>query len=215
MRIVRQRSGFDYDPHRLILGWARRISGYKQLGALFHDLNRFKLILTDTDRPVHLIVAGKAHHGDDWGKKHIQEVMRYMSNELNSHALFVPNYDIALARAMVRGVDAWLNTPEYSKEACGTSGMKALSNGVLNCTVPDGWAGEVEWDGVGWTLDPMNISHSLYAALEEHVVPMYYDQDEGGVSKEWVSRMKKSIALSEEYSSERMLREYDQKLYMR
>jgi glucan phosphorylase len=213
-REVMGRCGFEYDPHRLILGWARRISGYKQLGALFHDLNRFKLILTDTSRPVHLLVAGKSHHGDDWGKRHIQEVMRYMSSELNSHALFVPNYDIALARQMVRGVDVWLNTPEQGKEASGTSGMKALTNGVLNCTVADGWAGEVNWEEIGWTLDPHDISSSLYGTLENEVVPLYYEQDDAGIPIAWVEMMKKSIKLSEKYSTERMLREYDQRLYL-
>jgi starch phosphorylase len=92
--------------------------------------------------------------------------------------------------------------------------MKALTNGVLNCTVADGWAGEVNWEEIGWTLDPHDISSSLYGTLENEVVPLYYEQDDAGIPIAWVEMMKKSIKLSEKYSTERMLREYDQRLYL-
>lgn len=136
-----------------------------------------------------------------------------MQQELAGHAIFVPNYDIALARAMVSGSDVWLNTPEYGKEACGTSGMKAISNGVLNCTVVDGWAAEVDWEKYGWALDHNNLSHDFYKVLEEKIAPLYYSKNQEGLPLEWIQKMKASLALAKNYSTERMLDQYIKLLY--
>ncbi len=212
-RIVKKRSGFSYDPERLILGWARRITGYKQVEKIFEDSDRLAEILYNKDKPVQILVAGKAHPGDEAGKRCIQDVMRVMTNKLSDRALFIPNYDVALAADLIAGVDVWLNTPEFGKEACGTSGMKALSNGVLNCTVADGWAAEVDWKDYGWELDPENISGSLCSLLENEIVPMFYGREQG-IPLDWIKRMHASISLSKEYSTERMLEEYQKKLYI-
>ncbi len=210
---VRRRSGFSYDHTRLTIGWARRISGYKHVDALFSDITRLSAIVHDTACPVQILIAGKAHPGDTIAKESIQNVMKAMTHELSDHALFIPNYDLALASEMVAGVDVWLNTPEKGKEACGTSGMKALSNGVLNCTVLDGWAQEVAWEGVGWALDDTSLTESLYTTISTEVQPLYIKEESEGLKVEWIQRMKKSIALAQSFSTERMLEEYYKKLY--
>jgi len=212
-RVVAKRSGFTYSTDSLVIGWARRITPYKQIDKIFKNIERLQKILKNTERPVQILMAGKAHPGDDMGKKCIQDVMKIMTNHLSGNALFIPNYDIALAYHMVSGVDLWLNTPELGKEACGTSGMKALSNGVLNLTVPDGWTAEVDWEGVGWTLDNKNISESIYQKLEEDIIPMFYNRVEYSYSPDWISMMKKSIELSKKFSTKKMLEEYEKALY--
>ena len=211
-RVVKKRSGFDYDPNRLVLGWARRITGYKQIERIIDNSERLYQILTNPDRPVQILLAGKAHPGDDSGKRCIQDVMKVLSEKLSGHALFIPNYDIALATHLISGVDVWLNTPEYGKEACGTSGMKALANGVINCTVADGWAAEPNWENTGWILDHTNITEGFQNTLQKEIVPLFYDRAEG-LPSQWITMMKNSIKLSQNYSTERMLKEYQSKLY--
>ncbi len=210
---VKHKTGYTYDPNWLIVGWARRLAGYKRFDALFNDINRLAGILKGQDRPVYLLLSGKAHRLDSAGKRMLQDIIGYLSNELSGHALYIPNYDLDVARMMVRGTDVWLNTPEYGKEASGTSGMKACSNGVLQCTVPDGWSAEVNWANIGWTLESDRISDSLYETLENQVIPLFYQGTEPGKSTAWIQRMKQSIELSRHYSAERMLQEYQEKLY--
>ncbi len=212
MREVTARVGFGYDPNWLTISWARRISGYKQLGNIFEDVERLTKIVSDANRPVMLLIAGKAHPGDTAGKELIRHIIELMKGPLSGHALFVHNYDIALAKELVSGSDIWMNTPEFGREASGTSGMKAISNGVLQVTVPDGWAAEVAWEGVGWSLDHTRLTESIYETLEK-VVPLYYQRIAEGVPEEWVKMMRKSISLSEKYSTKRMLGEYKKKLY--
>jgi starch phosphorylase len=212
-KLVERRSGFGYDPNRLVVSWARRMAGYKQLHVLFDDIARLEAILRNTERPIQLLVAGKAHPGDEAAKRSIQITINHMSRELAECAIFVPNYDIALARSLVSGSDIWLNTPEYGKEACGTSGMKALSNGVLNCTVADGWADEVNWEEYGWTLDPVNLSKSFYEVLEKNIAPEFYQRNLEGMPESWLAKMKASMKLAQNYSTERMFDEYLKYLY--
>ena len=213
MEFVQERSGIGYNPDDLILGWARRIAGYKRLNSLFDDVPRLAAILKHQQHPVQLVIAGKAHANDDAAKKILQQVIQYMHDELSGHAVFVPNYDIDVAREMVRGVDVWVNSPIQGQEASGTSGMKAISNGVLQLTVEDGWAAEVDWHDVGWTLDSNHISETLYFRLQDDVIPTYYHRNENGVPEEWLGRMQRSIRMSEKYSTKRMLDEYMTQLY--
>lgn len=215
MEFIQARTGYGYDPNRLIMSWARRITGYKQLPSLFADLERLRTILrgTNSGQEVQLLVAGKAHPGDSVGKETLQEIIKHFSQELAGFALFVPNYDMDVGRALVTGSDVWLNTPEFGKEASGTSGMKAISNGVLNCTVADGWAAEVNWQGLGWTLDHTNLSDSLYRTLEQDVVPTFQFRTEAGLPIEWLGRMKRSVQLAEQFSAGRMWQQYVDLLY--
>jgi alpha-glucan phosphorylase-like protein len=210
---VKQQTGYWFDPSRLVITWARRLAGYKQMNMLFSDIKRLEQIVKNSDRPVQILMAGKAHQGDTAGKAMLKEIIGYMQHELSGHALFVPNYNIAVAQALVKGSDIWLNTPIYGQEACGTSGMKACSNGVIQCSVPDGWAAEVAWNGVGWELASNFTKENLYELLEQQIIPHYYERNSAGVPEKWVAMMQKTIALSQQFSADRMLREYVSNLY--
>jgi alpha-glucan phosphorylase-like protein len=212
---VQKRTGFTYDPNRLVISWARRMAGYKQSDALFNDMERLVKIVKDADRPVQILIAGKAHVFDTAAKQTIERIIRFMKEELSGHALFVPNLNMELDQMLVRGSDVWLNTPEYGKEACGTSGMKAISNGVLQCTVADGWAAEVNWDGTGWQLDHTNLTESLYSLIENEIVPTFYTRDEAGIPQTWVEKMRRSISLAERFSAQRMMNEYKTEFYFK
>lgn len=206
-------TGFGFNPDYLTVTWARRIVEYKQLNRLFDDVARLKAILKNDTRPVQILIAGKAHTRDTRAKMILQEAIHYMQGELNGNALFVPNYNIEISKRLVSGSDVWLNIPEYGQEACGTSGMKAISNGVLQFTVADGWAAEVDWAGMGWVIDHTSISSSVYHYLEKEIAPMYYLRDSGGIPQDWLTRMQRSIELSKRFSTARMLQEYKDKLY--
>ncbi|QQS38412.1 alpha-glucan family phosphorylase [Candidatus Woesebacteria bacterium] len=210
-KMVLNRTGFKYDHNRLVVTWARRVAGYKQPKAVISDLNRLVKIITRENKAIQLLFAGKVHPGDDQNKLVLQEIIRYMQNELSGYAIFVPDYDISLAKSLVSGSDIWLNTPKPNEEASGTSGMKALSNGVLNMTTVGGWAKEVNWENVGWKLDDNNLSASIYSSLEE-AQDIYYETT-GDYPKTWVERMRKSIELSKNFTADRMLKEYVKYLY--
>ncbi len=213
METVVQRTGFGYDPNKLVITWARRLAEYKQPKIIFSDIERLKNIISNQERPVQILFAGNSHTSDPNGKGIIEEIIKIFSNELSGHAIFVPNYNVSLANRLTSGSDIWLNTPKGNLEACGTSGMKAISNGVLNCTVLDGWTYEVNWDGIGWVLTPENIANNFYDILEKEIIPMYFQRNEEGIPTEWLKRMRKSIELSKNFSSERMLGEYQKLLY--
>lgn len=211
---VIKRTGFGYDPNRLVISWARRLAEYKQPQIIFSDLERLKDIVTSVDRPVQLLFAGNSHSADENSKHLIEDVIKLFSTELAGHAIFIPNYNVSLGNHLTSGSDVWLNTPKGNLEACGTSGMKALSNGVLNCTVVDGWAHEVDWNEIGWTLDPEVTADSFYDSLEHEIVPYFYDRNEEGLPLRWIERMRKSIQLAPKFSAERMLGEYKKHLYI-
>jgi len=208
---VKEKTGFGYDPERLVISWARRFAGYKRPNAIYDDLERLKNILSNQDRPVQFLMAGKAHALDDGAKKILQDILKIMK-DLNGHAIYIPNYNMEVAHALVSGSDVWLNTPLLGKEASGTSGMKAIANGVIQLTVEDGWAAEVDWHDIGWSLDGNHLVETLYFRLEEDVVPTFYHR-ENGLPLEWLEMMKNSIELAEKYSAKRMLNEYKQKMY--
>lgn len=212
-QFVQEKTGFGYDTNRLVISWARRIADYKQLSALFSDLKRLRNILSNPQREIQLLISGKGHYGDEWAKKTIQEVIGYMQNELTGYALYIPNYNIEVAQKLVSGSDVWLNTPKYGLEASGTSGMKACANGVLNATVADGWAHEVDWEGKGWVLDHKNIESSIYKTIDDKIAPLFYKRDSQNTPVEWVDMMKNSIKEAEKFSAKRMLKEYIQKVY--
>jgi alpha-glucan phosphorylase-like protein len=210
---VHQQTGYGYDSNRMVITWARRIAGYKQLNSIFEDVEQLRRILANTDRPAMLLIAGKAHFGDSHGKALLKQVIGYMQQQLAGYALYIPNYHMGIAQMLVRGSDVWLNTPEKDKEASGTSGMKAISNGVLQMSVSDGWVPEVDWQGKGWILDHTRLSESIYELLEDQVAPLYFSRDTQGVPHQWVEMMKAAIVESNRFSAERMLREYQQLLY--
>jgi len=209
---VHQQTGFGFDPNLMIITWARRLAGYKQLQLLFADVERLRRILKNQERPVQLLISGKAHMGDTAGKSMLKEIIHYLSRELAGNALYIPNYNIEIAAHLVKGSDLWLNTPQLGKEASGTSGMKSAANGGLQCTVPDGWAAEVDWKDLGWTLHQEHIAEHVYQLLETEIVPLYYDREDG-LPKKWIDKMFKNIKMAERFSAKRMLQEYAEKLY--
>ncbi len=212
-QFVLSHTGYTFNPNWFVITWARRLAGYKQMEMLFSDIQRLAEIVKRVDRPVQILVAGKAHQGDVQGKQLLKKIITYMQNELSGHALFVPNYNLSVAQALVRGSDLWLNTPIHGQEACGTSGMKAAANGVVQCTVPDGWAAEVDWSDKGWALTPNFTAENLYDLLEKEIIPTFYDRNHEDRPEKWIEMMQKTIDLSKQYTAERMLNEYQSKLY--
>lgn len=210
---VIKRTGLGYDTSRLIITWARRLAEYKQPKVIFQDLNRLKEILSNSEKPVQLLFAGNSHSWDPNAKSIIEDIIKNFSTNLTGHAIFVPNYNISLANHLVSGSDVWLNTPSGDREACGTSGMKALANGVLSCTVIDGWTHEASWDDIGWVLNPGNISGSFYQLLQDEIVPAFYNVSQEGLPLKWIAKMKSSIALAKNFSAEKMFADYQDKLY--
>jgi len=210
---VAEKAGFGYDENRLVITWARRLAEYKRLKALFADIERIRSIMRHSERPVQLLIAGKAHILDTHGKIMLQEIIKFMAKELSGHAIFVPDYNLDVAAKLVKGSDLWVNIPEYGREACGTSGMKAIANGVLHCSTMDGWTPEIDWKDVGWTLQSEDVSNDFYKKMEDEIPPLYYKRDANGVPKEWLEMMKKSIKVAEKYSAKRMLKGYQELLY--
>ncbi len=214
------------DPHALTIGFARRMATYKRANLLFSDLERLKKILSNTDRPIQFIIAGKAHPHDMPAKVMIKDLIHIIHEDpFRSHFVFLEDYDINVARYLVQGVDVWLNTPRRPLEASGTSGMKAAMNGVLNVSVLDGWWDEGFDADVGWSLggsedeDPAYQdkveSEALYNCLENNVLPLFYNRDASGIPWEWLKKMKQAMRkLGREFNTHRMLSEYTRSLYL-
>ena len=216
-----------FDPNALTLGFARRFATYKRTNLLLHDPERLLRLLSDSQRPVQLIIAGKAHPADQAGQDLIQEWMHFIRRpEVRPHAIFLSDYDMHLTEHMVQGVDLWINTPRRPWEACGTSGMKVLVNGGINLSELDGWWAEAYTPEVGWALgdgqehgdDPAwdaAEAEALYDLLERKVIPEFYNRDNSGVPTAWVKRMRESMAkLTPLFSAHRAVREYTEQCYL-
>ncbi len=215
------------DPAILTIGFARRFATYKRAALLFSDMDRLARLLWDTDRPVQVVFAGKAHPADRPGQRVIQEIFtRSRSPELRGRVFIVEDYDMRVARFLVHGVDVWLNNPRRPLEASGTSGMKAAQNGVVNASVLDGWWDE-GWTGDnGWAIGGRDQSadegaqdwadaQDLYRILEDEVLPRYYQRDKTGVPRGWTELMRNAIASTIwRFSTTRMLHEYTEQLYL-
>lgn len=212
------------DPDALTIGFARRFATYKRATLLFRDVNRLKRLLTNPDLPVQIVIAGKAHPKDHPGKTLIREIVQLSRDpSLSKRLVFLEDYGIEVARDMVQGVDLWLNNPRRGEEACGTSGMKASINGVLNLSILDGWFDEAyEYSG-GWAIggrEPYSEdqdeyhSSAIYSLLENEIAPMYHASGEDGVPDEWVRRMKQCLRfISPQFNCQRMVAEYMHDLY--
>lgn len=211
---IQSQTGFGYDENRMVVSWARRIVGYKQLDKLFAEVETLRHVVANADRPIQLLVAGKAHPGGVIDKDLIAHIIQEFSTRLSGFALFIPNYRLEVGQALTRGSDVWVNSPLPGNEASGTSGMKAISNGVLQLTTLDGWTKEVEWSDMGWVLDSATLSTSFPRLLGESIAPLFYDRDSTGVPQEWVKKMQRSIALFNHFTAQRMLTEYRQRLYL-
>lgn len=211
----------------LTICFARRFATYKRANLLLHDPDRFEAILTDENRPVQIIFAGKAHPKDDEGKALIREIIEFSRRPaVRRNVVFLENYNMHLARHMTQGADVWLNTPRRPLEACGTSGMKAAINGCLNVSILDGWWAEAYTPEVGWAIgngedgngdwayqDTID-AQALYNVLENNVIPAFYNRQAGAPPVDWIKMMKASMKMGMlQYCSTRMVTEYDQRFY--
>jgi starch phosphorylase len=214
------------DPSTLSIGFARRAASYKRANLLLSDPARLEALLHRPGRPVQFIFAGKAHPADNYGKDFIRQVVDFSRRPaVKDRFLFLENYDMRLARALVQGSDIWLNTPVRRMEASGTSGMKAAMNGVPNVSILDGWWCEGYSPDCGWAIgrgeeyDDMEYgnaieSAALYRLLEDDIVPAFYDRPGGSAPSEWLTVMKNSIRMALGYfTSRRMILEYRDQFY--
>ncbi len=215
------------DPDALTLGFARRFATYKRPNLLLHDPDRLLRLLSNRERPVHLVMAGKAHPADQPGQDLIREWIQFIRRpEVRGRVIFLPDYDLHTAEHLVQGVDLWINTPRRPWEASGTSGMKVLVNGGLNLSELDGWWAEAYTPEVGWALgdgrehdtDPAwdaAEAEALYELLEREVVPTFYARDAGGIPVAWIAKMRASMArLTPRFSANRAVREYTETYYL-
>ncbi|HEV2527376.1 MAG TPA: alpha-glucan family phosphorylase [Thermomicrobiales bacterium] len=210
----------------LTIGFARRFATYKRATLIFRDPDRLARILTDLERPVQIIFAGKAHPADDGGKRLIQEIFHHAQNpKFGGRLAFAEDYDMRLTTRLVAGVDIWLNNPIFPLEASGTSGMKAAANGVPNVSILDGWwiEGYQDEPRNGWGIDPATSSdeqdaieaEAIYRTLEEQVVPLYYQRGADGIPHGWVDVCLSAMrTVSPQFSMRRMLRDYVRELYL-
>jgi starch phosphorylase len=220
---------FDHilQPDALIIGFARRFATYKRATLLFRDRKRLSRILSDPQRPVQIIFAGKAHPADEPGKaliKQIYEASR--SEEFRGKIIFLENYDIDMARYLVAGTDVWLNNPIRPYEASGTSGQKAALNGQPNCSILDGWWAEGYNGKNGWAIGEEREYHdqetqaeadslSLYQLLEEEIIPTFFEQDKNGTPHKWTGYMKEAIrTCAPQFSMRRMVKDYTTEYYV-
>lgn len=212
-------SGFEQDV--LTIGFARRFATYKRADLIMSDLERFKALVNDADRPIQIVYAGKAHPADKFGQALIQKIVALTTDPaFKGRVVFLADYDMNIARHLVQGVDVWLNNPRRPQEACGTSGQKVVLNGVLNCSILDGWWAE-GYDGLnGFAIgdgreyerpeDQDRVdAEALYKVLEEEVIPLYYQTNGDGLPSAWIERMKWGIlSLGWRYNAQRMVLDY-------
>ena len=217
------------DPEKLTIGFARRFATYKRADLILTDEDRLRAMLGDPEKPIQLVFAGKAHPADRPGQDLIRRIHQAASSpELRGRMTFIESYDLRVGRRLVQGVDVWLNTPQRPLEASGTSGMKAAMNGVLNCSILDGWwcegydpshgwaiGGERPADGAKREEGGPSDAEALYGVLADEIVPGYYERNEHGLPAAWIRRMKRSVALlTPRFSTTRMLRDYTERYYL-
>lgn len=216
-----EESGEVLDPNALTIGFARRFATYKRGSLILKDPDRLSNILNNPRQPVQIIFSGKAHPQDQYGKEIIRNIVHLAREErFRRRIVFLENYDLAVARYLVQGVDVWLNNPRRFQEASGTSGMKAASNGALNVSILDGWWDEAHSIDNGWAIGKGEVyddydyqdmveSRALYSVLEKSVVPLFYDRSSDNIPRAWIGMMKNSMKrLTPAFSSDRMVGEY-------
>ncbi|HET6252319.1 MAG TPA: alpha-glucan family phosphorylase [Tepidisphaeraceae bacterium] len=215
------------DPEALTIGFARRFATYKRGTLLLRDMERLKRILNDTNHPIQFLFAGKSHPADSEGKDLIKQIIHFARDAgIRRKVVFLENYDMNVARYLVQGVDVWLNTPRRPYEASGTSGMKAAANGVLNCSILDGWWVEGYAADLGWAIgrgesytDLGYQDHvegqALYDILEKQIIPLFYQRGMDNTPHEWIARMKNCMRkLAPVFNTNRMVRDYAEKFYI-
>ena len=214
------------DPYALTIAFSRRFAEYKRPYLILSDIERLKRIISNPERPVQIVFAGKSHPADYMSKQLLKRVyLAALDKGFQGRIAFVEDYDLNVARDLVRGVDVWMNHPRRLQEASGTSGMKASMNGVLNFSVRDGWWDEAFNGKNGWAIDDFHggspeeedksDAQSIYDLLETQIVPLYYQRDRHGVPHGWVKMVKEAIkTVTPAFSACRMMKEYAQHMYL-
>ncbi|MGH2697917.1 MAG: alpha-glucan family phosphorylase, partial [Actinomycetota bacterium] len=215
-----------FDPGVLTIGFARRFAQYKRGTLLLSDPERLKRLLLSADKPIQIVLAGKAHPRDDGGKEMIRELVHFARDpEIRFRFAFIEDYDMEVGRFLTQGADVWLNNPRRPLEACGTSGMKAALNGALNCSILDGWWDECYNGNNGWAIGTADVAadldyqdkvdaSALYDLLEREIAVRFYDRSEGPIPRRWTERVKNSIQSTGGFvSADRMVRDYVTELY--
>lgn len=217
------------NPDALTIGFARRFATYKRATLIFEDIERLKRLVNNPERPVQFIFAGKAHPHDEEGKAFIKKIVTLARDpELRHSIVFLENYDMLVGRYMVQGVDVWLNNPRRPKEASGTSGMKVIYNGGLNCSILDGWWAEgynhklgwaigngEEYDQSQWDLQDKIESHALYNVFEQDIVPLFYTRTRDNLPRQWIDKVKESMmVLAPFFNTHRMVQQYAEWYYL-
>ena len=209
LKYIQKETNVKWSSNDLLLGWARRFVEYKRPLSILEDIDRFMTIAQNPKYPVKIVFSGEPHENNEDGKEMLQKLENLIKDKIGDSAVYLPHYNMNITEKMVAGCDVWLNTPIVGFEACGTSGMKAALNGVLPCSTRDGWVDEVDLNGIGWILDTDHLSTNILDVLEKDIVPMYYEHQE-----EWQVRMQNARQMIlDKFSTERMLREYMEKLY--
>jgi starch phosphorylase len=214
------------DPDVITFGFARRVPSYKRLTLMLRDPARLKALLTDKDRPIQIVIAGKSHPADEGGKALIQQMVQFADDpELRERIVFLPDYDIGMAKPLYPGCDVWMNNPLRPYEACGTSGMKAALNGAANLSILDGWWDEWFDPAFGWEIPSAEgvensdqrddlEARSLYDIIEGEIVPRFYDRSSHGLPTRWIQMIRDTIAgLAPKVLATRMVRDYVTTLY--
>ena len=214
------------DPYALTIAFTRRFTSYKRPHLILSDIERIKKIITDPLKPVQIIFAGKSHPADYQSKQLLKYVYRLaMDDSFLGKIVFVEDYNMSLARDLVRGVDVWLNNPRRLQEACGTSGMKASMNGIINLSILDGWWAEAYNKSNGWAIGSLEQNEnqeeqdkadaeSIYNLLEKEIVPLYYDRDLSGIPHRWIKKSKEAIkSIGPAFNACRMMKEYTKQMY--
>jgi starch phosphorylase len=214
------------DPDVVTFGFARRVPSYKRLTLMLRDPARLKALLTDPERPIQIVIAGKAHPADEGGKALIQQMAQFADDRaVRERIVFLPDYDMAMAKRLYPGCDVWMNNPLRPYEACGTSGMKAALNGAANLSIRDGWWDEWFDPGYGWEIPSAEgvdgadrrddlEAKALYDIIENEIVPRFYDLDAYGLPERWIQMIRETIAgLAPKVIASRMVREYVTNLY--
>jgi starch phosphorylase len=214
------------DPHALTIGFARRFATYKRAVLILANVDRLRALLSDSERPVQLLFAGKAHPADRDGQESIRRLVVLTQGEFRGKIVFLEDYDIEIARMLVQGCDVWLNTPRRPHEASGTSGQKVPINGGVNASILDGWWAEGYRGDNGWAigdsqseedqgLQDMRDAESMYSIFEEQVVPRFFERDDKGLPRPWIATMKSSIeSVTAPFSAHRMVGEYVSRVYL-
>lgn len=215
LQVIKKLINKNLTENTLVVTWARRFVDYKRPEVLFWRMDWLEKILTNSPIPVHFLFAGKNHPHDKNGQAMIEHVLKVShDSKFSPYISYLPGYDLELAEQLVQGSDVWLNTPVEGYEACGTSGMKAALNGVLQCTTNDGWVREANLQNIGWLLNSATVSESLYQVLEKQIIPLYLERDANMLPQAWIDRMvKSSQVIRQQFSTARMGEEYWQQLY--